>query len=61
MGELKKWNVRVSDTRTDRNAYIRRGAEIYRHPKGYFVTLEFQGKIGNFRESFRPSELIKVV
>lgn len=36
------------------------GELIYRHPKGCFVTLEFQGKIGKFRESFRPSELMKV-
>ena len=46
MGELKQWNVRVSDTRTDRNAYIRQGVEIYRHPKSYFATLEFQCKGG---------------
>ena len=50
MGELKKWNVRVSDTRTDRNAYIRQGVEIYRHPKNYFVVLEFQGKSEKFRD-----------
>jgi len=36
------------------------GTEIYRHPKGYFVTLEFQGKLGKFRESFRPDELMPV-
>jgi hypothetical protein len=60
MGELKKWNVRVSDTRTDRNAYIRRGAEIYRHPKNCFVVLEFQGKSEKFRESFYPEEIMEV-
>lgn len=54
------WNVRVSDTRTDRGAYIRQGTEIYRHPENHFVTLEFDGKIGKWRESFRPSELMKV-
>ena len=54
---MNKWKVKVSDTRTERGAYIREGTEIYRHPKGYFVTLEFQGKVGKFRESFQLNEL----
>ena len=54
------FKVRFNPRNTDKTAYIREGTEIYRHPKGYFVTLEFQGKIGKFRESFRPSELMKV-
>lgn len=36
------------------------GKLIYRHPKNYFVTLEFQGVEGKFRESFFPEE-VKVV
>jgi hypothetical protein len=59
------WKVRFAHSgKSESNCCdteIRTGTEIYRHPRGYFVTLEFQGKIGNFRESFRPSELIKVV
>jgi hypothetical protein len=40
--------------------FFREGKEIYRHPKGYFVTLELQGKGGKFNESFRLSELIPI-
>lgn len=36
------------------------GKEIYRHPEGYFVVLEFQGKTGRFRESFYPNELMSI-
>ncbi len=39
---------------------IYRGREVYRHPKGYYVTLEFQGKGGCFRECFEPSKLMPV-
>lgn len=39
---------------------LREGKEIYRHPKGRFLVLEFQGKMGKFRESFRPEELLEV-
>ena len=59
------WKVRFAyDGKSESNnalAIVRQGKEIYRHPKGYFVTLEFQGKIGKFRESFRLHELKKVV
>lgn len=55
------WNVKYTVTHTDRSAYIRRGKEIYRHPQNYFVVLEFHGRIGNFREAYRPDELMKVV
>ena len=57
---MNRWKVWVSDTRTERGAYIREGLEVYRHPNNYFVVLEFQGKIGKFRESFRPGELMPV-
>ena len=40
--------------------FYREGREIYRHPKGYFVTLELRGKGGKFNESFHPSELIPI-
>lgn len=40
-------------------AKVREGKEVYRHPKGYFVVLEFQGKSGKFRESFWPEEIVK--
>lgn len=38
---------------------VREGKEVYRHPKGYFVVLEFEGESGNFREAFWPEEIIK--
>lgn len=38
----------------------RKGKEIYRHPKGYFTVLEFEGKSGKFREAFRTNEVTKV-
>ena len=37
----------------------REGTEIYRHPKGYFVVLEFEGESGKFRETFWPEEVVK--
>ena len=40
-------------------AELREGEEIYQHPEGYFVVLEFQGESGKFRESFWPEEIIK--
>jgi hypothetical protein len=40
-------------------AKVREGKEVYRHPAGRFVVLEFQGKSGKFRESFRPEEIMK--
>ena len=48
-----------SRTRID-GAEVREGTEVYRHPKGYFVVLEFQGESGNFREAFWPEEIVKV-
>ena len=55
------WKVRFAyDGKSESNkafTIVRRGTEIYRHPKGRFLVLEFQGKMGKFRESFRPSEL----
>ena len=36
------------------------GELTYRHPKGYFIVLEFQGVEGKFRESYYPEELMEV-
>ena len=59
--ETYKVKYQHSDKSRERcdKAKIREGVEIYRHPKGYFVVLEFQGKSGKFRESFRPEEIMK--
>jgi len=40
-----------------RNTHFREGAVVYRHPEGRFVVVEFQGKLGRFRESFWPEEV----
>jgi len=42
---------------SQKKAFYRLGKEVYRHPKGYFIVLEFQGKGGTFRECFRPNEI----
>jgi len=42
-------------------AKMREGVEIYRHPQGYFVVLEFQGRSGKFREAFWPEEVEEVM
>jgi len=39
---------------------LREGVEIYQHPEGYFVALEFEGKSGKFREAFWPEEVVEV-
>ena len=41
------------------SAKIREGREVYRHPRGRFVVLEFQGRSGKFREAFWPEEVVK--
>ena len=38
---------------------VREGKEVYRHPEGWYIVLEFQGKSGKFREAFWPEEIIK--
>jgi hypothetical protein len=38
---------------------LREGEEIYKHPKGYFVVLEFEGESGKFREAFWPEDIEK--
>ena len=38
---------------------VREGKEVYRHPRGYFVVLEFEGVSGKFRETFWPEEILK--
>ena len=42
------------------SAELREGEEIYRHPRGHFVVLEFEGESGKFREAFWPEEVEKV-
>ena len=42
-------------------AKVREGKEIYRHPRGHFVVLEFEGKSGKFREAFWPEEVEEVM
>ena len=39
---------------------IREGREVYRHPEGRYIVLEFQGVGGKFREAFWPEEIVKV-
>lgn len=39
---------------------IREGREVYRHPRGRFVVLEFEGESGKFREAFWPEDIVKV-
>ena len=41
------------------SAAVRNGMEIYRHPRGHFVVLEFEGESGKFREAFWPEEIVK--
>jgi len=33
---------------------VREGKEVYRHPEGRYIVLEFQGQSGKFREAFWP-------
>ena len=40
-------------------AKAREGKEVYRHPRGYFVVLEFEGESGKFREAFWPEDIAK--
>jgi hypothetical protein len=57
--------ARVRFTHSDKShahincAELREGEEIYKHPEGYFVVLEFQGESGKFREAFWPEEILK--
>lgn len=47
-----------SSRRAKKESYEERECtEVYRHPKGYFIVLEFTGISGNFRESFWPEEI----
>jgi len=40
-------------------AELREGVEIYKHPRGRFVVMEFEGKSGKFREAFWPENVEK--
>lgn len=42
------------------SAKIQEGRVVYRHPRGRFVVLEFEGKSGKFRESFWLEDIVKV-
>ena len=42
-----------------RGAKVREGKEVYRHPEGWYIVLEFQGKSGKFREAFWTEDIIK--
>ena len=54
------YKVKRLSYQTNAEATTRIGRLVYRHPKGYFITLEFSGTEGNFRESFPPGEAVKV-
>jgi len=43
------------------SAKIREGREVYRHPRGRFVVLEFEGESGKFREAFWPEQVEKAI
>lgn len=54
-------NYKVMFTHNRERGYVlREGKEVYRHPEGRFVVLEFQGVGGRFREAFWPEEIVKV-
>ena len=40
-------------------AKVREGKEVYRHPEGRYIVLEFQEKSGKFREAFWPEDIVK--
>ena len=42
-------------------AELREGREVYRHPEGRYIVLEFQGQSGKFREAFWPEEIAKAI
>jgi len=42
-------------------AIVREGKEVYRHPEGRYIVLEFQGQSGKFREAFWPEEVEEVM
>lgn len=59
-----RWKARLTHDKNGkftRNTSLREGKEVYRHPEGRFVVLEFQGINGKFRESFWPEELIGII
>ena len=40
---------------------VREGVEVYRHPEGRFIVLEFEGQGGKFREAFWPEQIMRMV
>jgi hypothetical protein len=54
------YKVKRLSYQTNAEATTRIGRLVYRHPKGYFITLEFDGKLGKVRESFYPEEIMEV-
>lgn len=56
--EKMKWKARIThNTKNSDRAKVREGKEVYRHPEGRFIVLEFQGIGGKFREAFHPREI----
>ena len=61
---MNQWRVKymsqdITMNRKERGT-DRIGTEVYRHPLGYFIVLELQGKGGKFRESFRWDEVFAI-
>ena len=54
------YKVKKLSYQNKNEATTRIGRLVYKHPKGYFVTLEFDCKLGKFRESFYPEEIMEV-
>lgn len=55
------YKVKFTHSGKRRALKIREGREVYRHPQGRFIVLEFEGKSGKFREAFWPEEIVKVI
>jgi len=50
-----KWGVTSGNKKA-----LKIGREVFRHPKGYFIVLEFRAKGGRYRESFYPEMLVSI-
>jgi hypothetical protein len=64
-GDQRIMTYKVKFTHSDNSrahkgrAKVREGKEVYRHPEGRYIVLEFQGRSGKFREAFWPEEVVK--
>ena len=54
------YKVKRLSYQSNAEATTRIGRLVYRHPKGYFITLEFSGTEGEFRESYYPDEYTEI-